>query len=279
MAGKITVLCENTVGRLIGSGEHGFSAFIETASGNYLFYTGSGHSVVSNSLALNKDLKSIRRIFLSHGHYDHTGGLPEVIKIRGNVDVHVHPHVFLDRIHVIKEDGRETKRFVGIPYKRTYLEFLGANFITNTDFVEIERGIYLTGEIPRKNPFEKSDPNLFSGMNGKMNQDLFLDDQSLILNTDNGLVVIMGCAHSGMINTLHYITHKTGIDRFYAILGGTHLGFLNQDQLEESINLLKKMEIRRIGVSNCTGMKAAFRLHEEFPNQFFYGHVGSVIEI
>jgi 7,8-dihydropterin-6-yl-methyl-4-(beta-D-ribofuranosyl)aminobenzene 5'-phosphate synthase len=116
-------------------------------------------------------------------------------------------------------------------------------------------------------------------MNGKMDQDLFLDDQSLILNTDNGLVVIMGCAHSGMINTLHYITHKTGIDRFYAILGGTHLGFLNQDQLEESINLLKKMEIRRIGVSHCTGMKAAFRLHEEFPNQFFYGHVGSVIEI
>ncbi len=278
MTGKITVLCENTVGQLIGSGEHGFSVYIETKDGNFLFDTGNGHSVVSNSLVLNKDLKSIRRIFLSHGHYDHTGGLPEVLKIRGKVDVHIHPHVFLDRIHVIKEDGDETKRFVGIPYKRTYLECLGANFITNTNFVEVERGIYLTGEVPRKTSFEKLDPNLFSGINSKMVQDIFLDDQSLILNTENGLVVIMGCAHSGMINTLNYVTHKTGIDRFYAILGGTHLGFLNPDQLEETIKILKKMEIRRIGVSHCTGMKAAFRLHEEFSNQFFYGHVGSVLE-
>jgi len=278
MIGKITVLCENTVGRRVGLGEHGFSAFIETSGGNYLFDTGSGHSVVSNSLTLNKDLKNIRRIFLSHGHYDHTGGLPEVLKIRGKVDVHVHPHVFLDRIHIEKENGGETKRFVGNPYKRTYLEFLGANFITNTDFVEVERGIYLTGEVPRKTSFEKSDPNLFSSINGKMSEDLFLDDQSLILNTENGLIVIMGCAHSGMINFLNYTIHRTGIDRFHAILGGTHLDFLNPDQLEETIKILKKMDIRKIGASHCTGMKAAFRFHEEFPNQFFYGDVGSVLE-
>ena len=112
---RITIICENTVGRRIGLGEHGFSAFIETDQGNYLFDTGSGHSVVKNSLELSKDLRTIKKIFLSHGHYDHTGGLPEVLKLRGKVDVHAHPHIFLDRVHVIKENGKGNKKICWSP--------------------------------------------------------------------------------------------------------------------------------------------------------------------
>jgi 7,8-dihydropterin-6-yl-methyl-4-(beta-D-ribofuranosyl)aminobenzene 5'-phosphate synthase len=279
MKTKITVLCENLVGRLVGAGEHGFSAFVETDRGDYLFDTGSGHSVVANSLVLKKDLRTIRRIFLSHGHYDHTGGLPEVLKLRGNVEVHAHPHLFLDRIAVLKEDDKEIKRFVGIPYKKAYLEFLGANFVLSKDFFEVEKGIFLTGEVPRKTPFEKPDPRLFSEMDGKITQDIFLDDQSLILDTKKGLVVILGCAHSGMINILDHVIDKTGKEKFYAIMGGTHLDFLTPEQLEESIKSLKKMEIERIGISHCTGMRAAFRLHQEFGDRFFYGCVGSVLEL
>jgi 7,8-dihydropterin-6-yl-methyl-4-(beta-D-ribofuranosyl)aminobenzene 5'-phosphate synthase len=279
MKTKITVLCENLVGRLVGTGEHGFSAFVETDRGDYLFDTGSGHSVVANSLVLKKDLRTIRRIFLSHGHYDHTGGLPEVLKLRGNVEVHAHPHLFLDRIAVLKEDDKEIKRFVGIPYKKAYLEFLGANFVLSKDFFEVEKGIFLTGEVPRKTPFEKPDPRLFSEMDGKITQDIFLDDQSLILDTKKGLVVILGCAHSGMINILDHVIDKTGKEKFYAIMGGTHLDFLTPEQLEESIKSLKKMEIERIGISHCTGMRAAFRFHQEFGDRFFYGCVGSVLEL
>jgi 7,8-dihydropterin-6-yl-methyl-4-(beta-D-ribofuranosyl)aminobenzene 5'-phosphate synthase len=279
MKTKITVLCENLVGRLVGTGEHGFSAFVETDRGDYLFDTGSGHSVVANSLVLKKDLRTIRRIFLSHGHYDHTGGLPEVLKLRGNVEVHGHPHLFLDRIAVLKEDDKEIKRFVGIPYKKAYLEFLGANFVLSKDFFEVEKGIFLTGEVPRKTPFERPDPRLFSEMDGKITQDIFLDDQSLILDTKKGLVVILGCAHSGMINILDHVIDKTGKEKFYAIMGGTHLDFLTPEQLEESIKSLKKMEIERIGISHCTGMRAAFRLHQEFGDRFFYGCVGSVLEL
>jgi len=275
----ITILSENLVGKLVGSGEHGFSAFIETDRGNYLFDTGSGHSIVPNSLILNKDLRSIQKIFLSHEHFDHTGGLPEVLKVKGKVDVHVHPNVFSDRIAVHKEDERETKRFVGIPYKKGYLESLGANFVLNTAFTEVEKGIFLTGEVPRKTGFEKPDPRLFTEIDGKTVQDTFPDDQSLILDSEKGLILILGCAHSGMINIIHHVMDKTGKETFYAILGGTHLDFLTPEQLEESITFLKKMKIEKIGVSHCTGMRAACRLHQEFGDRFSYGCVGSVLEV
>lgn len=278
MKTRITILCENLVGRLVGTGEHGFSAFIETDRGNYLFDTGGGHSIVANSLALDKDLRTVSKIFLSHGHYDHTGGLPEVLKLKGNVDVHAHPHVFSDRIAVLKENGKETKRFVGIPYKKGYLESLGANFISNSDFVEVEKGVFLTGEVPKKTSFEKPDPRLFSEINGKTEPDLFLDDQSLTMQSEKGLILILGCAHSGMINIIHHVINKTGKQKFYAILGGTHLDFLTPEQLEESIKSLKEVKIDKIGVSHCTGMRAAFRLHQEFGDRFFYGCVGSVLE-
>jgi len=276
---RIMIICENTVGRLMGLGEHGFSALVETHRGNYLFDTGSGRSVVKNSLELNRDLRTIRKIFLSHGHYDHSGGLPEVLKLRGKVDVHAHPHIFLDRVHVIKEDGKETRRFVGLPFKRSYLESLGANFILNKDFIEIEKGIFLTGEVPRKTSFEKPDPGLFSDIDGKTDQDIFLDDQSLILDTGKGLILILGCAHSGMINIINHVIDKTGKENFYAILGGTHLDFLTAEQLDESIKVLKRIKIEKIGVCHCTGMRAAFRLHQEFGDRFFYGHVGSGLEV
>ena len=199
--------------------------------------------------------------------------------MRGKVDVHAHPFAFLDRIHLVKENGKETKRFVGIPFKRAYLESLGANFILNKDFIEVEEGIFLTGEVPRKTAFEKLDSTLFAETNGKTNPDVFLDDQSLILNTERGLLVILGCAHSGVINILTHTISKTGKDRIYAIVGGTHLDFLTPEQLEETIQALRKIRIERIGASHCTGMKGAFRLHQEFGDRFFYGHVGSTFEI
>ena len=279
MKTRITILSENLVGRAMGSGEHGFAAFIETEEGNYLFDTGGGRTVVENSLALHKDLRGVQKILLSHGHNDHTGGLPRVLNLTGPVDVHAHPDIFLDRMSVRKEKDREAKRFSGMIYKRRYLELLGARFILNADFFQVGKGMYLTGEVARETAFEKADPRLFQEIGEKMVPDTLPDDQSLILDTEKGLVLVFGCAHSGMINILNHVIRQTKKDHFYALLGGTHLDFLTPEQLEESIRCLKKMSVDRIGVSHCTGLRAAFRLQQEFGERFFYGSVGSVLEI
>jgi len=279
MKARITVLCENTVGALIGTGEHGFSAFIETEGGNYLFDTGNGFSIVRNALLLKKDLTSIEKIFLSHGHQDHTGGLPEVLRIKGEVDVLAHPDIFLERIVVTKENDREKRRFSGLPYNRGYLELSGARFVLKEEFSEPAKGVFLTGEVPRKTPFEKSDPRLFAKAGSDWVPDKFRDDQSLVLDTAKGLIVIFGCAHSGMINTIYHVMEKTGKEKIYGLLGGTHLGFLTPEQLEESIDALKGLAVENIGVSHCTGMKASMRLAHEFGDRFFYGHVGAVFEM
>jgi len=279
MKTRITILSENLVGRTVGVGEHGFSAFIETDEGNYLFDTGGGRAVVENSLSLNKELRTVEKIFLSHGHNDHTGGLPHVLNLRGRVDVHVHPDIFVDRMAVRKEMDGEVKRFAGMIYKKSYLEFLGAHFILNSNFYEVEKGMFLTGEVPRETAFEKPDSKLFREVQGEIIQDTLPDDQSLILDTEKGLVLIFGCAHSGMINIMHHVIHQMKKDHFYAVLGGTHLDFLAPEQLEESIRCLKEMKVARIGVSHCTGFRAAFWLQQEFGERFFYGSVGSVLEV
>jgi len=276
---RITILCENLIGRTMGAGEHGFSAFIETDGGNYLFDTGGGRTVVENSLTFNKDLRTVKSIFLSHGHNDHTGGLPHVLNLKGSVDVHAHPDVFADRMAVRKQKDGEVRRFAGMIYKRSYLEFLGAHFVLNADFYEAGKGVFLTGEVPRKTAFEKPDPKLFREIQGKVVQDTLADDQSLILDTEKGLILIFGCAHSGMINIMNHVIQKTGKDHFYAVLGGTHLDFLTPEQLEESIRFLREMSVDQIGVSHCTGLRAAFRLQQEFGDRFFYGWVGSNLEV
>jgi 7,8-dihydropterin-6-yl-methyl-4-(beta-D-ribofuranosyl)aminobenzene 5'-phosphate synthase len=276
---RITILSENLIGRAMGAGEHGFSAFIETDGGNYLFDTGGGRTVVENSLVLDKDLRTVKRVFLSHGHNDHTGGLPQVLNLTGQVDVHVHPDIFLDRMAIRKEGGRESRRFAGIIYKRSYLEFMGARFILNSDFYEVEKGMFLTGQVPRETAFEKNDPKLFREVGGKIVPDTLPDDQSLILDTGKGLVLIFGCAHSGMINIINHVTQRMKKDHFLAILGGTHLDFLTPEQLEESIRCLKGIKVDRIGVSHCTGFRGACRLQQEFGERFFYGWVGSGLKV
>ncbi|GAB4118104.1 MAG: MBL fold metallo-hydrolase [Candidatus Caldatribacteriota bacterium] len=273
---KATVLCENSVFFNTGAiAEHGWSVYLETEQGNFLFDTGQGLAIVNNAHYLHKDLSKIKGIILSHHHLDHTGGLLKVLDYTGKVKVFAHPDIFKNSYNI----RRGLKSNIGIPFRREVLEGKGAEFVFNTQFIEIVPGLMLSGEIPRKTPYEKGDPDLVVKTEQGYQQDLLIDDQTLIANTKKGLVVILGCSHSGIINILNYVIEKTGQSHIYALFGGTHLGPVSERNKIESLKALKEFDIEKIGTSHCTGLETSMHLSLEFGKRFFFCNVGTVVRV
>lgn len=274
---RITVLCDNSVGPLSGTlGEHGFSALIEPANGEpVLFDTGQGLSLLHNARRMNKDLAKVRKVVISHGHYDHTGGLPPLLAECGSKHIYAHPGVFMAR-HRIKDTGECYP--IGMSGSRRELETAGAEFDLSKEFRTITAGVHLTGEVPRVNGFETGDQGLYTDCTGQ-ELDTTPDDQSLVLETDKGLVIILGCCHAGLINTLEHIAYLTGRRDVYAVIGGTHLGFCGQEQLGSTISALKKWGVSKLAASHCTGFAASARLSREMPGEFQLAMVGYTLEV
>lgn len=277
LKGRLTVLADNIVlGKNETLGEHGFSVYVETEKGNFLFDTGKGKTILHNAVVCKKDLKALKKIIISHGHADHTGGLPEVLRFHDRMDVLGHPDIFLHRLRR-DEEGRET--YGGIPYQRGFLEKMGANFVLNEGPEEIEQGLFLTGEVPRQNTFEVGDMgNRFGIRDGKVVPEIILDDQSMVIRTLKGILIVLGCAHSGTVNVINHAFQISGVDRIFGILGGTHLGFSGDAQLEKTIQVLGTYRIEHLIPSHCTGMSVAVRLQREFKRIFQFSHVGKVLE-
>ena len=170
----------------------------------------------------------------------------------------------------------ERPRYVGIPFSRLALEGEGAAFRLIEGPADISDCALLTGEVPRLTPFERVDPNLKVPDDGRWIQDEVFDDQAVVLRTSEGLVVALGCAHAGIVNTLEYARRIAGEERILAVIGGTHLGPAPKEQLEATIEALKGFGIARLGVSHCTGLGAAARLAQEFGDSFFFNTAGDV---
>lgn len=271
-----TVLCENCVFHNMGAiAEHGWSVYIETDQGNYLFDTGQGKAILNNARHFGKDLKSIQGIILSHHHADHTGGLLSVIEHVGPIKVYTHPDLFKNSYSI----KNNIEKNIGIPYRREILESRGAEFIFNKDFTKITENIMISGEIPRKTSFEKGDRFQVIKTNEGYVKDPILDDQTLVLNTEKGLFIILGCSHSGIINILNHVVEKTKQTHIHTIIGGTHLGPVEEEIRESSIKALKSFDIERIGVSHCTGLNTSARLIQEYGEKFFFCNVGTEIKI
>jgi len=269
---RITTLSENTA-NLGFLAEWGISILVEVDGMKILVDTGLSLSAVHNAKLLGVDLSTIDRIVLSHGHVDHTGGLRDVLKIKGEVEVIAHPDVWTPKY--VRRDEESQEQYISIPFSREELESWGARFNLSREPVYITDNVLTTGEIPMLSSYEKIEDNLFVKENDTLCQDQLADDLALVIDTDFGLVVILGCAHRGIVNTLRQAQQLTGKELVYAVIGGTHLYRASKERIEKTIVDLKKMGVQRLGVSHCTGFHAAARMAQEFEGAFFLNNAGT----
>ena len=275
MEARITTLSENTAnyGYLA---EWGLSILVEVNETRILMDTGLSFSAMHNAQLMGINLSTIDYIVLSHGHADHTGGLREVLKIKGEVEVIAHPDIWAAK-HV--QRNQEEVQYNGIPFLREELESRGARFKFVRDPAHITEHIMTTGEIPMLSGYEEIENNLFVKEAGILRPDPLADDLALIIDTDFGLVVVLGCGHRGMINTLRHAQNLTGKELVYAVIGGTHLFRASEERMKRTIADLKEIGIQRVGVSHCTGFRASARLAREFEDMFFLNNAGTRITL
>jgi len=274
---KVTTLCENSVpfpGRGI-LGEHGLSMLLEVRGKRILFDTGAGLTLTRNARALNIDLTRLDAIVLSHGHYDHSGGLKELLQLTGSITVYAHPNIFTDKYHLRK--GHEPRK-IGLPWPREELEGLGAHFHLERSPHEIGEGVMLTGEIPRPDSREKEDSGelCYRKPDGSFAEDPLDDDQALIVESSKGTIVLLGCAHAGLINTLRYASNLIGKRRIYACFGGTHLINASAERLDYTVKELNNYHLQKIAPCHCTGLRASFTLFQAYKERFIPHSAGTV---
>ena len=276
MIKKVTVICENSVQvpfPLIG--EHGLSFLIEDGEDITLFDTGQGLGVVHNLKTLNKSIPDIRRIILSHGHYDHTGGLLAVLKEHGGtLPVYLNGAAFNEKEALLQSGATVS---IGMRQTRDEYEENGAKFyeVIEGNCRIIDSITSLSG-VKHESGWKPWDKMLKVKSGSIVSDDLFRDDLSLLLETESGPVVLLGCAHAGMVEILDQFSESTGIKKFHAVIGGTHLESAPEEYVLKAIDAVKRYKVDKIAVSHCTGFKVACRFASEFGDKFINASVGKV---
>ncbi|ASJ03785.1 MBL fold hydrolase [Thermococcus profundus] len=252
-------------------GYHGFSALVEHNGYRVLVDTGTdGKVLINNMRELGVEPDSIDALFLTHGHYDHTGGMAELLKVRREpLDVYAHPGIFARRI-ALKPKRME----IGIPFTREELESLGAVFHLSEKPHEFLPGFISPGEIERRT-WDRTVGYLVE--DGKEIRDPIRDDVALIIDLGESIAVITGCGHSGILNIARY-TIETARKPIKTLIGGFHLRGAPELLLDEVVKGIKELGVETLHAGHCTGIDEYAYLKAHFGSAEPL-HVGKVIEI
>lgn len=272
---RLTTLIENSASGAYAA-EWGLSILVEADGRCILLDAGPSAVAMANAQIAKRDIARVDTIAVSHGHVDHTGGLRDVLRRTNSPEVIAHPDMF-SRHYLRARNDRLV--YVGIPFVRYELESLGARFNLSADPVYITSDILTTGEIPLDTDYEAVESNLLQMTDAGPVPDPLADDLSLIIKSELGLVVVLGCAHRGVVNTLRHAIALTGVDIVHTVVGGTHLMHASPERIDQTIVDLLTMGVQRLGVSHCTGFEASMRLYQAFGDGFFLNSAGTVTTV
>lgn len=244
---KLTVLNDNAPGDVCAS-EHGLSYIVE-ADKKILFDTGASDLFLKNAALLDIDLNELDTVVLSHGHWDHGNGLQHL----KNKTLITHPDSFQ------KKYRNKDRSYIGLPISLAEAKNRFELILSKKPY-RISEQIFFLGEIPRLNDFEAKTSS-FVLDDGT--EDFVLDDSAIAVKTQKGLVVVSGCAHSGICNIIDYAIKQTGEKTIYGVIGGFHLK-KNDAQTQKTIEYLKRLNIKAIYPSHCTALPALAAFHQTF---------------
>jgi len=270
---KVTAVTENTAGCFEALGEWGLSLWIEADGHRLLCDTGKGQALGFNAKLLGIDLAKAEALVISHGHHDHTGGLAALVEMGYRGKVYAHPVAWTTKYQ--KREGLPPKP-ISSPMGREALEAKGLEVIACTGPTEIAPGILLTGAVPRRVDFETITDPFYRDL-ACTDHDPVEDDQALLIEMPEGWVVITGCGHAGIMNTLNYAKELTG-GKLLAVLGGMHLFRASDERLRQTIAGLEAAGVKLVAACHCTGPHVVAEMQRQTAFRGLGLNAGQTIE-
>jgi 7,8-dihydropterin-6-yl-methyl-4-(beta-D-ribofuranosyl)aminobenzene 5'-phosphate synthase len=271
MSITISILADDRVTKSGFIAEHGFSAFVKTDDEAFLFDAGQGMVLHHNARMMGINLCDNENVILSHGHYDHANGV-RMLYCNSKIRIYSHPVILQSRFKKTAPDE----------YKNIGIEWLDNAVVT--DKIEwnlseqpqvLSGNLVLSGQIPRITDFEASDePFYILNEQRRYEPDEILDDQALFISTKLGIIIVTGCAHSGLVNTVLHARKVLNQDKIHAIVGGTHLLHASTERLAKTVQFLQSAGVDLLYAGHCTGFEPACYLKSQLKEKYSILEVG-----